>query len=62
VPSITTLTATPVSEGIDPALDRHHNNGCDGNPTSAPPPVPVRSHGTGSPVTHPDAGGCRSTG
>ncbi|HXL77517.1 MAG TPA: RNA polymerase sigma factor [Candidatus Eisenbacteria bacterium] len=50
---------TPVSEGTAPAGGRHHNNGCDGNPTSAPPPVPVRSLGTGSPVTHPDAGGCR---
>ncbi|OLE81610.1 MAG: hypothetical protein AUG06_00810 [Actinobacteria bacterium 13_1_20CM_2_65_11] len=40
----------------------HHNNGCDGNPTSAPPPVPVgskTSHPTGAPVTHPTAGGCK---
>lgn len=33
-------------------------NGCGGNPTSAAPPTPVRSHGAGSPVTHPGAGGC----
>ena len=36
-------------------------HGCHGNPTSAPPPVPVGSpagHPTGAPVTHPTAGGC----
>ena len=60
VASTTALTKAPVSEGTDPAAGRPHDNGCDGNPTSAPPPVPVRSHGDGSPVTHPDAGGCRS--
>ena len=32
--------------------------GCHGNPTSAAPPTPVRSHGGGSPVTHPGKGGC----
>jgi hypothetical protein len=40
----------------------HSSNGCHGNPTNAPPPVPVGSkgtHRTGSPVTHPSAGGCR---
>jgi len=34
---------------------------CQGNPTSAPPPVPVGSpgaHPTGAPVTHPGPGGC----
>jgi hypothetical protein len=60
VTSNTAPGTAPVSEGTSPAGDRHHNNGCGGNPTSAPPPVPVRSRGTGSPVTHPDAGGCRS--
>ena len=60
VASTTAPETTPVSEGTAPAGGRHHNNGCDGNPTSAPPPVPVRSLGTGSPVTHPDAGGCRT--
>jgi hypothetical protein len=59
VASGTVPETTPASEGTAPAGGRHHNNGCDGNPTSAPPPVPVRSLGTGSPVTHPDAGGCR---
>jgi len=58
--SITTSATTHVSEGTAAAGARQHDNGCDGNPTSAPPPVPVRSHGTGSPVTHPDAGGCRT--
>jgi DNA-binding CsgD family transcriptional regulator len=41
----------------------HHNKGCHGNPTSAPPPVPVGSkddHPKGAPVTHPSAGGCRA--
>jgi len=50
------LAGTPPSAG-----SRH--NGCDGNPTSAPPPVPVgspRGHPTGAPVTHPGAGGCKA--
>jgi Sigma-70, region 4 len=37
--------------------------GCHGNPTDAPPRVPVGSpshHPTGSPVTHPGPGGCRA--
>ena len=34
--------------------------GCHGNPTSAAPPVPVRSHGSGSPVSHPGKGGCHA--
>jgi hypothetical protein len=59
VASTSAPATTPVSEATAPDGDRHHNNGCGGNPTSAPPPVPVESHGTGSPVTHPDAGGCR---
>ncbi len=40
----------------------HSNQGCDGNPTSAPPATPVGARGSppkGAPVTHPDAGGCR---
>jgi RNA polymerase sigma factor (sigma-70 family) len=39
--------------------------GCDGNPTSAPPPVPVGSrsnHPQDAPVTHPTAGGCGPRG
>jgi len=35
--------------------------GCGGNPTNAPPAVPVgprASHPSGAPVTHPSAGGC----
>jgi len=42
---------------------QHANNSCDGNPTSAPPLVPVgskESHPSGAPVTHPTAEGCRS--
>ena len=41
---------------------RHQNLGCDGNPTSAPPPVPVgprTGHPAGAPVSHPTAGGCQ---
>lgn len=41
----------------------HRSNGCHGNPTSAPPPVPVgskKNRPAGSPVTHPTAGGCRA--
>ncbi len=41
----------------------HPNSGCDGNPTSAPPHVPVGSrsgHPRGAPVTHPSAGGCKA--
>ena len=63
----TTLTVTrqaghpedPVA-GPLPTSDAGHP-GCDGNPTSAPPPVPVGPRGGrpgGSPVTHPTAGGC----
>jgi len=35
--------------------------GCGGNPTNAPPAVPVgprAGHPSGAPVTHPSAGGC----
>jgi len=58
----------PVSRVIPPAPaaetppstgSYHLNQGCDGNPTSAAPPVPVGRHAYGSPVTHPSAGGCR---
>lgn len=50
--STTTRTRTAVT-GTTATTDP----GCDGNPTSAPPAVPVASH-RGSPVTHPSAGGC----
>ncbi|MEA2655735.1 MAG: hypothetical protein QOI23_1100 [Chloroflexota bacterium] len=41
----------------------HRGRGCHGNPTSAPPQVPVgprTDHPAGPPVTHPGAGGCRA--
>jgi Sigma-70, region 4 len=41
----------------------HRGRGCHGNPTSAPPSVPVgprANHPAGPPVTHPGAGGCRA--
>ncbi len=62
VTSSTERATAPVPEGTSPAGDNDHNNGCGGNPTSAPPPVPVGPHAGGAPVTHPDAGGCRSKG
>lgn len=37
--------------------------GCQGNPTSAPPQVPIASrwhHPTGPPITHPGPGGCKA--
>ena len=44
-----------------PTTGAHHpNHGCDSNPTSAAPPVPVGRHAYGSPVTHPSAGGCQA--
>ncbi len=51
------------TQDISPTT-RHHNHGCGHNPTSAPPSVPVgpRDGQTGSPVTHPGAGGCRASG
>jgi hypothetical protein len=51
--------STAIAQG-PPSTGAHHpNHGCDGNPTSAAPPVPVGRHTHGSPVTHPSAGGCR---
>lgn len=38
--------------------DSQGSLGCHGNPTDAPPVVPVRSRSAGSPVTHPGKGGC----
>ncbi len=40
-------------------ITKHSNHGCGGNPTSAPPTVPVGRHPHGAPVTHPSKGGCR---
>ena len=51
----------PPANETQPVTRSHHpNRGCHGNPTSAPPPVPVGRHANGSPVTHPSAGGCRA--
>ncbi|HEY8816875.1 MAG TPA: sigma-70 family RNA polymerase sigma factor [Candidatus Dormibacteraeota bacterium] len=60
-PTVTVHEAAPAPTGTTQAStgSQHPKRGCHGNPTSAPPPVPVRSHGHGSPVTHPSAGGCR---
>jgi DNA-binding CsgD family transcriptional regulator len=54
----------PIAPGAAPLPTDagHANHGCGGNPTSAPPPVPVGSkdsHPSGAPVTHPTAGGCQ---
>jgi predicted DNA-binding protein (UPF0251 family) len=56
---LTVNVAPPAPVAQTPPAAHHSNHGCGGNPTSAPPPVPVRSHGDGSPVTHPSKGGCR---
>jgi hypothetical protein len=48
------------SESEDDSRDA--DRGCHGNPTSAPPPVPVgprTGHPAGAPVSHPTAGGCQ---
>lgn len=59
-PTVTVDAGPASAPTAPPSKNGHHSNrGCDGNPTSASPPVPVRSHGHGSPVTHPSAGGCR---
>lgn len=58
-PTAKVVPPAPAAQAPPPSGAHHPNNGCDGNPTSAPPPVPVRSHGDGSPVTHPTKGGCR---
>ncbi|MEA2628078.1 MAG: hypothetical protein QOJ10_538 [Chloroflexota bacterium] len=52
------LTESETSDDSD-----NSNRGCQGNPTSAPPQVPVGppiNRPPGSPVTHPTAGGCRA--
>jgi RNA polymerase sigma factor (sigma-70 family) len=58
-------THAPVAtvEAPPSTVASHVNNGCGGNPTSAPPQVPVGSqdsHPSSAPVTHPTAGGCRA--
>ena len=59
---VATSGTTVVASSSSPSAS-HPNNGCDGNPTSAPPHVPVgprSGHPRGAPVTHPSAGGCRA--
>lgn len=58
-PTVTVLPTAPAAQGPASTGSHHPNHGCDGNPTSAAPPVPVGRHAHGSPVTHPSAGGCR---
>ena len=62
-PRVKPIKNPPVA-GTQPGTGgRHPNQGCDGNPTSAAPPVPVgspTSHSAGAPVSHPTAGGCRA--
>jgi hypothetical protein len=60
---VITLVHVTQSQPGDDDGPGHQNRGCHGNPTSAPPPVPVGSptyHPRGAPVTHPSAGGCRA--
>jgi hypothetical protein len=55
----TARVISPAPAQTPPSAGSHHpNQGCDGNPTSAAPSVPVGRHAYGSPVTHPSAGGC----
>jgi DNA-binding Lrp family transcriptional regulator len=57
----TTGGAGTQDDGVPQGSGSRGSHGCGGNPTSAPPPVPVGSptyHPTGAPVTHPSAGGC----
>ena len=57
-PRVRVIPPAPAAQ--PPSTGAHQaNRGCDGNPTSAAPPVPVGRHAHGSPVTHPSAGGCR---
>lgn len=57
-PTVSVIPPAPAAQ--PPSTGAHHaNRVCDGNPTSAAPPVPVGRHAHGSPVTHPSAGGCR---
>ena len=59
--AVTTESAglqTSGPKGASTQASRDAGEGCHGNPTSAPPAVPVRSHSSGAPVTHPSAGGC----
>ena len=58
-PAVKVVPPGPAAQVPPPTGAQHPNQGCDGNPTSAPPPVPVGRHAHGSPVTHPSAGGCR---
>jgi predicted DNA-binding protein (UPF0251 family) len=57
-PTVKVIRPAPAVETPPSTGSLHSNNGCDGNPTSAAPPVPVGRHAYGSPVTHPTAGGC----
>ena len=53
------ILSTGIAEAPPPTGVHHPNHGCDGNPTSAAPPVPIGRDAHGSPVTHPSAGGCQ---
>jgi len=46
----------------DASRTNHGANGCHGNPTGAPAPAPIRSHGGGTPVNPPGLGGCKALG
>jgi len=46
----------------DASKANHGTNGCHGNPTGAPAPAPIRSHGGGTPVNPPGLGGCKALG
>ena len=58
VPLATTAAKSKPAKLIDQPSGAPSEARCHGNPTSAAPSTPVRSHGDGSPVTHPGKGGC----
>jgi RNA polymerase sigma factor (sigma-70 family) len=58
-PAVKPAQPAPATAATSETGSNHPNHGCDGNPTSAAPPVPVGRHPRGSPVSHPTAGGCR---
>jgi hypothetical protein len=54
------LSAVPPLPVIVTLPRAHGHRGCGGNPTNAPPSVPVGRHSGGSPVIHPGKGGCHA--
>jgi hypothetical protein len=63
IPTAEVLPLAHITQSTPVVGGSHRGRGCHGNPTSAPPRVPVGppiNRPRGSPVTHPTAGGCRA--